>query len=433
MNDSRYVIAGAARPRSIWFNEVSQWANAGSIPAEFLKCLGIEDLRSHILSGRTLSSILVDGGLPGLDRDLFATAAEHDVAVIVARDARVHNDWLALGADAVLEPGFDRSSLLSALAATAALVSRAEPAVPDPHFSAGASPIRGHCFGVLGSGGMGTSTVAMALAQGLGRIADYRGAVALADLCLRADQAMLHDTQEVTPGIQELVEGFRTRSLHAEDIRNLCFRIDGRGYDLLIGLRRRRFWTTLRPAACIAALHAFAGSFAAVIFDLDADVEGEAESGSIDVEERNVLARTGVEMADSLVVVGHASLKGLHSLTRVIHDVTEFGVSPARIQPVLNYAPLNPRTRAAYSSALAELAAPADRGGTEIVAPPLFLPTRNVDECIRAIAPLPSGVVDPLASYALHRVRGATDAHVSASWRRIAPGLLNRSSSRAAS
>lgn len=342
MTDARYVIAGAARPRSLWFNEVSQWANAGSIPAEFVKCVGLAELRSHVVSGRPLSSLLIDGGLPGLDRDLFAVAAERDIAVIVARDPRVPTDWKALGAKAVLESSFERGALLSALSATSALVSRAEPTVHNPDDQTSASPIQGHTFAVTGTGGTGASTVAMALAQGLGRTAEYATNVALADLCLRADQAMLHDTQAVTPGIQELVERFRTRSLTPDDIRRLCFTIDGRGYDLLIGLRRRRFWTSLRPAACTSSLNAFANAYAASVFDVDNDVEGENESGSIDIEERNVLARTALRMADSVVVVGQASLKGLHSLTRVIHDLGDYGIDPSRIQPVLNYAPQTP-------------------------------------------------------------------------------------------
>lgn len=426
MSDARYVVAGAARPRSLWFNEVSQWANAGSIPAEFVKCVGLVELRGHLLSGRPLSSILVDGGLPGLDRDLLAVAAEHSVSVIVVRDARVPTDWKSLGANAILDAGFDRAALLGALASTASLVSRAEPVTSAPESPSSASPLRGHCFTVVGTGGSGASTVAMALAQGLGRTGAYRGATALADLCLRADQAMLHDTQSVTPGIQELVEGFRTRTLLPDDIRNLCFSIEDRGYDLLIGLRRRRFWTSLRPAACSSSLNAFANAFAAVVFDADSDIEGEAESGSIDIEEHNVLARTALQMADSVVVVGQASLKGLHSLTRLLHDLGEFGVDANRVQPVLNYSPQNPRARAAYSTALSELVNEPEHGAAEGIAPPVFLPTRNIDECVRAVAPLPNSLVDPLAAYALHRLRGGRAHQTRTVWQRIRPGLLKR-------
>jgi hypothetical protein len=431
VNESRYVIAGAARPRSPWFGDVAQWANAGAIPAEFVKCLGIEELRGHLASGRMLSSVLIDGGLPGLDRDLFALAREHNVAIIIAKDARINTNWVALGADAVLEPNFDRAALLSALASTASLVNRVDPIVTDSEVGSVGSPLRGHLFAVIGTGGAGTSTVSMAMAQGLGRIGDYAGSIALADLCLRADQAMLHDTQSVTPGIQELVEGFRTRSLDHDDIRRLCFAIDGRGYDLLIGLRRRRFWTTLRPVACVAALNAFISSYSAVICDTDSDLEGESESGSIDLEERNVLSRTAVSTADSIVVVGQASLKGLHSLTRVLHDIDEFGIESRKVQPVLNYAPQNPKARAAYASALMDLVGRPDLDQSERIAPPIFLPTRNVDECIRAIAPLPNGIVDPLASYALHRVQGSRRERTGSAWKRLSPGFLNRAKTEA--
>ncbi|HEX7168895.1 MAG TPA: hypothetical protein VF230_18095, partial [Acidimicrobiales bacterium] len=76
MSDGRYVVLGLALARSPWFRAVAQWANAASIPVEFVKCMSPVELRAHLASGRAFSALLVDGALPTLDRDLVDAAAE---------------------------------------------------------------------------------------------------------------------------------------------------------------------------------------------------------------------------------------------------------------------------------------------------------------------------------------------------------------------
>ena len=52
----------------------------------------------------------------------------------------------------------------------------------------------------------------------------------------------------------------------------------------------------------------------AVVADVTGDVEGEAEGGSADVEERNHLARSAVLNSSVVVAVGAPGMKGVHSL-----------------------------------------------------------------------------------------------------------------------
>ena len=422
MSDARYVLAGMARPRASWFPDVSRWSNAGAIPAEFVKCVGPEDLLARVRSGRAFSAVLIDGGLPGIDRDLLSEAGSSGALVIVVRDPRIKVDWQQSGADAVLEADFGPAKLLDLLAGTARLIPRTQTTDSNLYAEATDAPIRGHVITIVGGGGVGTSTVAMAVAQAAGA-RGYFGNVVLADFCLRAELAMLHDTQVVTPGVQELVDAHRTATLDADQLRQLCFAISGRNYDLLLGLRRRRFWTAIRPTAASTAFKNLAASYGVVVVDADAEFDGESETGSMDMEERNVLARTAAQGADTVLAVGHASLKGLHTLTRVIGDLRDFGIADSTIQPIINQAPSSPKAKAAYGAALYELLG--GIGSQTATAPPLFLPFAQVDEAVRAVAPLPSALIDPLQAFLTARIQSELAPKESRNpWQRMRTGFL---------
>lgn len=418
---ARYVVVSAARPRSSWFVHVAQWANTGALPIDFVKCVSPDEVVMKAKGTRAFSAALLDGGMAGLDRDVFANLRENGVAVIVVNDPRVTRDWRALGAQAVLDTDLTKAELLDALVDHSDLVPDGVLPIDElPEINAAMSPIRGTIVAVVGSGGTGSTTVAMALAEGFGRHFGTKGQTVLGDFCLRAELAMLHDTQHISPGLQELADAHRLATPKPEQVRDMCFDVAGRSYDLLIGLRRRRLWTTVRPAACTQALHGLADTYSAVVLDTDDDFEGEAETGSTDVEDRNFLARTAIAHADHVIAVGHASLKGLHGLCRVIAELREFGVSPSNIHPVLNFAPKSARTRAGYTRALADLL-----GNDLQVAPPLFISFQPVDDSVRAVAPLPDGVVRPVTSL-IPRFERDPVARRGPRFERITPGFLRR-------
>jgi hypothetical protein len=122
--NARYVLLGLGHPRSDWFRRLAQWCNGGSVPAELLKCLSADDIEQRLDSGRATSAVLVEAGIPGVDRDLFAAARVAGCVVIVIDDPRIARDWLAIGASAVLAPSFDRQHLIDALATHASLIER---------------------------------------------------------------------------------------------------------------------------------------------------------------------------------------------------------------------------------------------------------------------------------------------------------------------
>jgi hypothetical protein len=290
----RYVALGLARARSGWFGEVGRWSTSAALPLEFLKCVTVEEVRARFRTGRPFSALLVDGSVPSLDRDLVDEARSCGCAVIVVDDGRVQRDWRALGAAAVLTSNFGRDDLLDVLEAHAVRIGVGTTHDDSAHRLESDRDLggwRGHLVAVTRSGGAGASTLAMALAQGLAADVRDSGLVALADLALDADQAMLHDAGDVVPGIQELVDLHRSSTPGPSELRSLTYSVADRNYDLVLGLRRHRDWVTIRPRAFEATLDGLRRAYKTVVADVSDDVEGERQCGSMDVEERNLMAR----------------------------------------------------------------------------------------------------------------------------------------------
>jgi hypothetical protein len=234
----RFVILGLGQARSSWFTDLARMANSGALPLELVKCVSHEEARVRLASGRAFSALLVDGGLPGVDRDLIDAARRAGVEVLVVDDPRVSRDWDALGATDVLSPSFAVADLLASLSALTQAIPRSVAGTVLP----AATPRlwSGDLIAVTGAGGTGVSTIAAALAQGLAARQGRRGAVLLADLALDADQGVLHHAPDVVPGLPELVEAHRAGSLTASAVHSMVFDVEERGYHLLLGLRRRR-------------------------------------------------------------------------------------------------------------------------------------------------------------------------------------------------
>jgi MinD-like ATPase involved in chromosome partitioning or flagellar assembly len=415
MATERYVVLGLAQARASWFGDVARWATTAALPVDFVKVVSVEELRARLRSGRAFSALLIDGALPALDRDLVDLAGFNGCAVVAIDDRRAHRSWRDLGVDAVLPADFERGVLLDALKAVARPIARSdEVAAGPPSLDHAPGGWRGRAVAVTGSGGVGRSTLAMALSAGLAADPRDRGLVVLADLALRAQQALLHDAGDVVPGLLELVEGHRGAAPDLDEVRAHCFTVREAGYDLLLGLRRHRDWTALRSRALAVALDNLRRAYRVVVSDVDPDVEGEAQCGSVDVEDRNLLARTTLLDADLVVVVGQPGLAGFDAQLRVVRDIAELGVPGSRIVPVVNRAPRNPRARAEAAAALARLLA-ATHPGVTLASTPVFVPERRrLDDLLRDGVPLPSQIVRPLAGAVRALLERATLASVPA-------------------
>ena len=404
MPGGRHVVLGLARVRSQWFSDVARWSTSGLLALDFIKTVSLDEVRARLDTGRPFSALLVDGGLPGVDRDLLEAAAERGCATIVVTD-HSGRDWRAVGAAATLPTDFSRTEFESVLHEHAAPIVATDE-LPGRDVSPVVRPgFRARTVAVTGPGGTGRSVVAAALAQGFGADVAHTDTVVLADLALHADQAMLHDARDVIPGLLELVEGHRAGAPTAEEIRALTFDIAERRYRLLLGLRRHRDWTALRPRALRAALDGLRHSFTLVIADIDDDLEGEALTGSADVEDRNLLARTTLSIADVVVVVGLPGMKGAHSLLRVLRDCMAAGVPPDRLVPVVNRAPRRRTARRELVRTVNELLVASNRE-VDILSP-LFLPERRqLDQVLQDGARVPPVLVRPITD----AVRARLDA-----------------------
>lgn len=249
--------------------------------------------------------------------------------------------------------------------------------------------------------GSGTSTLAAALAQGLAADPRHSGDVVLADLARRAHQALLHDARDVVPGIQELVESHRTGVPSVEQMRALSFDVPGRGYRLVLGLRRPRDWIAIRTRAFHAALDGLRRSARVVVADIDSDLEGEESTGSSDIGDRNLLARATLDDADLVVAVATPSTTGLHGLVALLEDLRSHGVPGERTLVVINRGPRSPRARAELTRVLANLSGASDRPDP-YVGPVYVTDRRGVDEIHRDLGRFPSAMVDPPTQASLH-------------------------------
>ncbi|MGK2928638.1 MAG: hypothetical protein ACSLFO_03580 [Acidimicrobiales bacterium] len=406
MPADRYVTLGLARVRTPWFSDVARWSTSGSLAMDFVKTVSADEVRSQLASGRPFSALLVDGGLTGIDRDLLESAVEQGCAPIVVADGATR-DWRAIGAVAVLSTDFDCVELEAVLVDHARPIGRADD-VPAQVEAARIVPgFRARTVAVTGPGGTGRSVVAAAIAQGFGADVAHTDTVVLADLALHADQAVLHDARDVIPGVLELVEAHRAGMPTADEVRSLTFDVAARRYRLLLGLRRHRDWTALRPRALRVALDGLRQAFTLVVADIDDDFEGEDLTGSADVEDRNLLARSTLSIADVVVVVGAPGVKGMHSLLRVLRDVIASGVDPGRVVPVMNRVPRRASMRSELARTVTELLVASNPG--DALLSPIFLPERKqIDEAIRDGVGLPTALVDPVTAAVRARL-GAVD------------------------
>lgn len=421
MSTERYVVLGLSRARSEPFRMLAQWAHASSVPVELVKCVSAEELRARLASGQRYSAALLDAGLTTVERDLIDVAARRRCPVVVVQDDRRRRDWTALGAAAVLPVAFDRDMLVEALRAN----SHPVPTGGDLPHALESPPTQeqsGILVAVCGPGGTGTSTCSIALAQSFASLDDpgFRGVlpprpgardtlgndnrqrdpkdgrarsgpVLLADLARRSEQAMLHDAGDVVPGIRELVEAHRSGQPSAHEVVALTFLVLERGYHLLLGLHRPEAWSSLRPRTFEATLETLLQVFPVVVCDTDSDVEGEREGGSLDVEERNVMARSAIGRADVIFAIGRAGMKGVYSLSALVGSLLRFGVPPASVVPVLTHAPRAARARSELHSAMRALA-----GSALPEADPTFIPERRVDDWVREGCRLPPVITAPL-------------------------------------
>ncbi len=392
MNE-RFVVLGVAPVRREWFRRVARWANEAALPIEFIKCISTNEVLSRLESGQPFSAVLADASSTGLDRDLLDLANAVGCSPIIIDHGLVDRDWETLGAKAVLDERFESGDLLSVLEENAFRIGRGESAQHIDDRSETTAAPNGRVVAVTGAGGIGTSTIAMATAQGLVRHGE-RQPILLADMALRASQAMFHDARDVVPGLLELVEAHRLGIPNPADAQSTIHSLPERGYELLLGLRNERDWISVPPRALSATWTTLASTYRTTVCDLTGEFDGESETGSADIEDRNRLARMAAQNADLVVVVGAPEAWGMHHLVRTILAVCQLGVPAQRVLPIINHAPRQARQRASITSAVSDLLSSRLPDAEKVVGP-TFVPTkRNLAALLRDGDSLPSAMTN---------------------------------------
>jgi MinD-like ATPase involved in chromosome partitioning or flagellar assembly len=403
----RYVLVGLASHRSDWFGEVARWAQSGAAALEFHKTSSVEEALARLGTGRRCSAVLVSGTVTGWDRDAAAEAEARGCAVVAVDDRPGASAGNHPGTAALLPAGFELGQLLAVLDEVAQPVPLRDEAIDltvSPA-STESRPWSGQLVAVTGAPGTGRSTLAMALAAALASDPRDRGLVVLADLALRAHQALLHDAGDVVPGLSELVDAHRRQRMSPGDVRAMAFRARKGGHDVLLGLRRPRDWVALRPEALAAALDSLSGAYRYVVTDSDAEVEGQTETGMVEIEDRNQLARVGLGRSHLVVAVGRSGLSGLRDLALVVNELLTFGVPADRVLAVVNRAPRGPRRRAELAGAFHALLEDL-RPGVRLAANLLFVTERRgLDDLVAGGAGPPAAFGAPLGK----AVRAALD------------------------
>lgn len=391
----RFVVLGLAPVRSDWFRTVGGWSNEAAIPVEFVKCVSATEVVARLDSLRPFSALLIDALTPGLDRDLLDTATGHGCATIVVDPGLTSRDWREIGAAAVVSDRVDAAELMATLEAVAQRIGRASAvaAATSPTVDLIRSDAR--VVAVTGSGGMGSSTIAMALAQGLSR---RDGSLLLADMALRASQAQMHDARDVVPGLTELVEGHRLGAPEQAELVATIHDLPDRGYHLLLGLRHERDWLSINARALDATWRSLTSKYGTVVADVTGDFDGAEETGANDLDDRNRLARTAVRRADLVVVVGQPGLWGVQRTVRTIMSLAELGVPSERILPCMNKGPRQPKTKAAITAAIAELLSSRISEASQLPSPVFVPDRRNLEALVADAAPLPTQITGPLSA-----------------------------------
>ena len=395
--NERFVVLGVAPVRREWFRRVGRWANDATLPVEFIKCISTTEVMSRLESGRPFSALLADASSSGLDRDVLDLANAVGCSPIIVDHGLVDRDWNELGARAVIPERFEASDLRALLEEVAQPIGRTVSAADHTTITDPSATSQGRIVAVTGAGGLGTSTMAMALAQGMASLGSHQPLL-LADMALRSSQAMFHDARDVVPGLTELVESHRLGVPNASDAASTIHSFPERGYDLLLGLRHERDWVSITPRALSATWTTLTTRYLTTICDITGDFDGALETGSNDIEDRNRLARMAASHADVVTVVGAPGAWGVHHLVRTMLSLGELGVASGRLVPIINHAPRNARSRSALTRAVGELLR-TRISQPELVPTPIFLPTRrNLEATLRDGDPIPGSLATPLAS-----------------------------------
>lgn len=335
-----YVLS---TPRNPWIHEFLRWANSGVLTLHVTKCISTAELRAHLEAVTPGHLALLDAEVPGVSTDLLNLCDATQTQVLLYDDrAMRHSRWQAAGVQHLLTRDSTLHSVSKILQAQ--LIDRVS---ETPHEFAYEPEAPGKLIAVCGTGGVGVTSTACLLAQGLVQQLPLDQSVLVSDFSFTADLAVLHDASDVMPCLEEFLDLVRTKHATVHDVRQLTHYVEERGYHALLGIHRAPGWSLVTQRTAHQVLLALRRSFGYSILDLPWALHGERETGFTDLDDYHALARLGASQADLVLVVGRPGLKGLRSLHQLSRSLRDLGVAPERIVRVITAAPKSKRSRAA--------------------------------------------------------------------------------------
>lgn len=330
----RLRIAGIVSARSTWSSRISGWAEASTLPIDFIKFVSLTEFCR--IDTASFDALMLDENC-NLDNESLTKLTDAQISVIVigllSRDLAATIKPLT---PTILSPEFDSSELLE-------IVEKLQAEVKTPLTKA--VDVKGQLIAVTGAGGSGASTVAIAIAQQLGKFGSIAGATGLLDAKLRGNLALLHDIGDVIPGVDELIESARAGVVTRMQVRDVAFPIPQRNYDVIAGAPKHNLWTTWSRSRVERVIDGLRDAYRIIVADVDHDIEGEAESGALEIEERNVLARTILSNADHIVLTIANSISGFARGVNIVNELKDFGCDIDALTIVLNESRRNPFNR----------------------------------------------------------------------------------------
>lgn len=387
MTTPRHVLLGLAPPRTAWFRELSAWASSAVVPVEFVRCVSLAEVRDRWRRAEGHAMVIVDEATDGLAA-LVDEAAAWDVALIVVgapADPATASDGTWRGLPRTFSPRLLIETLED-------LDSGPDQDRRDVAARRGARP-RGEVVTVVGADGAGSQAVATGLAQGLA----VRDEVVLADLRRDGPLAALHDAEVRVPALPELVDACRLDATLPLRAAEFVLAVPERGYDLVLGMRRSLQWVGMRSSAVGRALDELAGFAPLIVHLADSDLEGEVETGSLDVEDRHRLARESVVRAAAVVITVAPTTAGLFAAVGLAADAVGLGVVTSRLIFAMGPSRRGGRCPGAVAAALPQLVSDALGADVAVLSQPLRLRWSGVEEAQRDVRRLPERFTTELA------------------------------------
>ena len=330
--------AHAPRPIALLLADDPHW---GPGAVHGIRCRSAMELQLRAGRGE-LAAAVVDPSVVGVDPSLVRAVLDHCPVVLVGPAG-----WAGEGASAprIARLPLDPADLLATVARATSAARRNEDAAPRPVRTRAPAPV----LAVVEAAGPAGPALVGAVARALAATRGQPGDVLLADWTLDAPHRACHQIPADAPGLMDLVRVSRFGPPPGSAVEPLTYLTDG-GYRLLPGLACHHDWVSLGEAASRSVLDAVRSVAELVVVHVDRDLEGEAETGSLDIEDRNVLARTAVTEAALVAVTAPAAPAASHEVAAALHALERFRVPPGRVITVRPAAAAWARVRARAGS-----------------------------------------------------------------------------------